>query len=69
MEGAWTCQREWVLEGPLKLHAQGVCREDGHKSDTIVFLEKKNRRERATQISGFSVESLVELDGIEPTTS
>jgi hypothetical protein len=32
-------------------------------------FKEKNRRERATQISGFLMKFLVELDGIEPTTS
>lgn len=34
----------------LKLieYSHRVCRDDEHKSDTIVFLEKKNRREPAT---------------------
>ncbi|MGO9566728.1 MAG: tyrosine-type recombinase/integrase [Desulfomonilaceae bacterium] len=38
----------------LIAYSNRVCLDERHKSDTSVFLEKKNRREQSTQVGGIS---------------
>jgi integrase len=38
----------------LVAYSNRVCRDERRNSDTIVFLEKKNRREKVTQVGGIS---------------